>query len=125
MTTVYLSYSRHADPNWVTAFGEAINQHGHNAWTGERIMKPGGGWIETFETGIQNSTIIVMILSGKHESQPEVFFELGYAKALQKRCVFISPDTNLISWIPDELRIGMTIPLTSTQETVSALVRFL
>jgi hypothetical protein len=111
MTTIYLSYSRHADRNWVTAFGEAINQHGHNAWTGERIIKPGGGWIETFESD--------------QESQPEVFFELGYAKALQKRCVFISPDTNLISWIPDELRIGMTIPLTSPQETASALVSLL
>ncbi|MEA3441763.1 MAG: toll/interleukin-1 receptor domain-containing protein [Chloroflexota bacterium] len=122
MTTIYLSYSHNADRNWVTAFGEAINQHGHNAWTGERIIKPGGGWIEAFETGIQNSTIIVMILSGEHESQPEVFFELGYAKALQKRCVFISPDGISVPWIPDELHIGMTIPLTSPQETAATLI---
>src|SRR6266404_3934851 len=101
---VFISSSTKSDRAWVRDLAEALSHHGVQPWLDERELKPGEPWVGKLEKALSNSDAIMFVLTGDSYERVNVFFELGFEKALGKQSIFIVPGNQDVSWIPSDLR---------------------
>jgi uncharacterized protein YegL len=87
----------------------------------DRELVPGERWERRLEEALRSSDAILFVLSGDVSEQNNVFFELGFAKALGKRSIFIVPENYDLKWIPFDLRNEEIVSKKSPDETAAAL----
>jgi uncharacterized protein YegL len=119
---IFISYSSaHSDSDWVGRVGDALAEHGLRASLNVNDAGSGERWRQQVEEKLRNSDALLFILSGDEAERPNMFFELGFAKALGKRAIFVIPGNHDISWIPYDLRDEEVVTRKSPDATAQAV----
>jgi uncharacterized protein YegL len=119
---VYVSSSTGSDPVWIRDLADALSRHGIQPWPNERELMAGEAWQAKLEEALRNSDAILFVLTGDSRERTNVFFELGFAKALGKQSIFIVPENQDISWIPTDLRDEEIVVRKAPDATAAALI---
>ena len=119
---VFISYTTKSEKVWLRDLENALSHHGLRPWLGDRDVMPGESLEKKLEEALRKSDAILFILTGDVSERPNVFFELGFAKALGKQSIFIVPNNQEISWIPTGLRDEEIVTQKSPKETALAIV---
>lgn len=119
---VYISSSTSSDRAWVRDLADALSHHGFQPWLDEFEFIPGDAWQNKMEEALRKSEAILFVLTGDSQERTNVFFELGFAKALGKQSIFIVPGNQDVSWIPSDLRDEEIVVRKSPDATAAALV---
>src|SRR5437773_1507770 len=120
--SVFISYSAKSDRAWIRDLANALSDHGVQPWLDEREVVTGEVWQGKLEEALRNSDAILFVLTGDYYERSNVWFELGFAKALGKQSIFIVPGNHDVSWIPSDLRDQELVVRKSPDATAAALV---
>jgi uncharacterized protein YegL len=119
---VFISSSTNTDQAWIRDLADALSHHGIQPWLNERELTAGQIWQDKLEEALRNSDAMLFVLTGDSSERPNLFFELGFAKALGKQSIFIVPANQDVSWIPSDLRDEEIVVRKSPSATAAALV---
>ena len=118
---LFLSYST-SDHEWVSAFAEALRQHGLRVFD-EDDVEPIIS-MDALATAVRDSDVLVTVVEEAMLNTPNLLFELGVALGTGKRVVSIIPRNLDLSALPVELQWGY-LRRDSPQETAEELSRAL
>jgi len=76
--TIFISYSN-KDSEFVYKFKNDLNEVGINTWIDIEQIEPGSMWQDEIKLGIQNSEIVILVLSNNYLTSNWVSFELALA----------------------------------------------
>lgn len=119
---VFISTSSKSDMLWVRELADILSHNGLTVWLDHRDFTAGEAWEKRLEEALRSSDAVLFVISGDNLERSNLFFELGFAKALGKQSVFIVPGNHDISWIPSDLRDEELVVKKSPDETAAALV---
>ena len=100
MSYYFISYSR-SDRNFVSSLESLLQEKGIRYFRDEKDIEWGCDVNATISTAIENCTALIVIISPNSLNSPWVAYEVGYAKARQKKVLplLTEPTVNLPSFL--------------------------
>lgn len=99
--SVFISYSR-KDKDFVFKLKDDLNKNGVHTWVDVEQIHPGTMWQDEIKNGLNNSSVIIIVLSENYDSSSWVTIELALAQ--NKKILPIRIDNAIYSKIPSSLR---------------------
>ncbi len=118
---VFISYP-FSEANWARDFAKSLQERGLDVWLDQDRIRAGDPVLEAIESGLRESDVVVLLVTGDALNKPNLFFEIGAAIGMGKRLVpVVSPDVNPAS-LPLSLRVRRFLVKGSPEATAGAFI---
>lgn len=119
---VFVSHS-HRDRSWVQRFVDGLKRNGVQVWLDVEQVGRGSDLLAIVRRGVGNSKYVLVVVDPEHTTNPNTFFEAGFAVGLGKKVVFITPERG--EGLPPDLQARRSVRRSTPAATAREVIRSL
>jgi nucleoside 2-deoxyribosyltransferase len=119
---VFVSHS-HRDRSWVRRFVDALKRNGVQVWFDVEQTGPGSDLLAAVRRAVGNSRYVLVVVDPEYTTNPNTFFEAGFAIGLGKEIIFITPKRG--EGLPSDLQARRFVRRSTPAATAREVIRSL
>lgn len=118
---MFISYSA-PDRDWARQFAESLQSLGSQVWFSDWSIQPGEEIFGALRRGLEQSDIVVVLVTPENAYSPWTWFELGAAVGIGKPWIAVVSDTTDLARLPAPIRLRRFLSKRPPKEVAEELV---